>query len=197
MRRIYKDAPHPSFHTETKGLKRWDQFRERSRQFRDYILSQEQEGRSAYTERCVKLEGTHIDHFYKRELFPQRCFDWNNLLVAEDIEAYGAKYKDNKCKLQKADYQLIIDPVADEPQQYFRYMANGQISPKLGLSELEQQKAQRTIEVFNLNHPDLVGERCTHWRYVENYYLGGLSKQDILECSSAFPSLTEFVCSLL
>lgn len=196
MRRIDKGTPLPDFQRGTVGLTRWGELQE-TRRFRDHILSIEQKGLSAYTERQVELDKTHIDHFCKRDLFPAKCFDWDNLLVAENDEGYGAKYKDNKYKLNNGDYNLIINPVVDDPHDYFTYMPNGDITPKCGLGDSDLQKAQKTIEVFNLNHPALVNERRTHWGYVEYYTQAGLSKLEILEYSPAFPSLTEYITSLL
>lgn len=161
---------------------------------RDYILKEEQKGLSAYTEKRIeKSKKLHIDHFHKRDLYPQQTFDWDNLLVDEKEKPYGADAKDKK--ILKCDYKWVINPVVDDPHQYFEYSANGEIIPKIGLGKYEKKRAEKTIEIFNLNHSSLVDYRKTQYKHIHDYLDAGLPKQDILSelAEAPFLSLTEFL----
>lgn len=160
---------------------------------RGYILNQEQQGFCAYTEQRVDLDRCHIDHFYKQSLFSEKSLDWDNFLVAEkDNPNFGADHKDNRIK-QKGDYAKLINPSIDDPHDYFRYLTNGEICVRSGLSSAEQEKASYTIEVFNLNHSKLVNLRKTVFGYLLDYKRS-LSACDTRLClvGESFPSLIEY-----
>lgn len=201
MRKIDKIGPLSSFssHISKSKPRNWDDLGTSIKQeARAYILSKEQGGLSAYTERVVSESKTlHIDHFRKKGIFPHLTFAWNNLLVDERSENYGAVFKDKHIK-RASDYNQIIDPIVDDPQEYFEYSVDGSIIPKQGLSPSAKAKAEKTIEVFNLNHSSLVQERKTHYEIIMNIYKGGLTTADILpktKDGSPFPSLTKYICS--
>jgi len=122
-------------------------------------LLDQQGGLSAYTERSLRNKKLHIDHFRKRDLFPTLKFEWNNLIVDErDKLDYGAGYKD-KVVTDAADYERLIDPVAEDPYDFLTYQMNGAIVPKCGLKESDRAKAEFTIRAFNLNAPSLQKQR--------------------------------------
>lgn len=159
MRRIAKDAE-PSdlskskvtYHNDWSSVpgelkKRWGE-----------QLVEEQRGLDAYTEEIL-LEGLrHIDHYRKRELYPQETFAWANLLLANHGHHFGADAKDSRIR-GRGDYDLLVDPVIDEAQSYFRYNTRGEILPSDELSDKQEAKALHTIETFALNHPSLVRSR--------------------------------------
>ncbi len=57
------------------------------------------------------------------------------------------------------DYRWLINPVEEDPEYYFTYMADGTIVPKTGLTSIEEKKAMFTINRFNLNHGSLKNMR--------------------------------------
>lgn len=167
------------------------------------ILQQEQHGLSGYTEKRLRndCKNLHIDHFRKRSLFnsPEVVFDWENLVVDEHSPYYGADYKDNdKINSVKSclDYKKIVDPVHDNPHEYFAYMTDGEIVPNVGLGNVACEKALFTIRVFNLNHPSLKDSRAEVIRQIVSlkpYYEADFIA-DCLE-DSPFQSVVEYFCS--
>lgn len=121
---------------------------------REYILGKEQNGYCAYTTiKITDIAHCHIDHFYKRDLFPNRIFDYHNMLVSCNSENYGAKYKDKKVR-SKEENKDLINPVSDNPAEYIEYTFTGEIVPIN-----QNQRAKKTIEYFNLNSRSLVKRR--------------------------------------
>ena len=123
------------------------------------ILIDEQNQLCGYTEIYINELNCHIDHYKKRSVFPELTFDWNNLIVATYDDNFGARYKDNKSGIQANDYNNIFNPVVDNVENYFDYTTWGEVTPKTAISEVDNQKAIKTIEVFNLNHNSLKNRR--------------------------------------
>jgi len=150
----------------------WDDIANIREEMRAYMLSglsndpnteehNEQNYQCAYTEKRIDSDNTssHIDHFKKRNDFPQQVCEWSNLFAACNSEDYGAKYKD---KTKNIDYALLINPAVDEPSEYFEYSFTGAIVPKSQeKSAKDYKRAQYTIDTFNLNARSLVEERKT------------------------------------
>lgn len=198
MRHIDKKQPLPAFISWTRknAHKRWDDVPpELRKDARERILNEEQHGWSAYTERRLAADTPtlHVDHFRKRSLFNTLTLDWDNLLVDEHNSHYGADHKDRL--ITKGDYDYVLNPVTDRPQHYIAYLANGQMVPREGLSNDEQQKALRTIEVFNLNHAVLVAQRGDIVKQILSIK-GQLTPDQIMQTliQAPFPSLIEYIC---
>lgn len=167
MRHIYKKEAPQSFKdfVNKKKPKVWKDIQEYDftdgmKECRKYILEDEQMGLGGYTELPLSYdrEGIHIDHFKKRSLFisAKDIYDWNNFIVDVHVnnKSYGADYKDDNIK-DRDSYNKIINPIEEDPHHYFQYMENGDIAPQADLSKIEKDKAEYTIEKFNLNHPYL------------------------------------------
>lgn len=137
-------------------------------------LVDEQGGVSAYTEEPLSSD-THIDHFRKRDLFPNLIFDWNNLFVDGMSESYGAKFKDKI--IRKDDYALLISPTEKNVERYFSYMQNGEIVVAKGLSAYEAKRAAFTIKAFNLTDSRLTARRAAVIKSIQDY--NDLSPSDI------------------
>lgn len=132
----------------------WAATRQVSYMLRNYILQNEQHGRCAYTEMRISPHSScsHIDHFRKRSLYRDMTFDYNNLMVSCNSEFFSAKYKDKH--IQPEDYEFLINPVEEDPQDYLQYSFTGKVLPKQ-----RSLKAIKTIALLNLNHPALVERR--------------------------------------
>ena len=156
MKKINKGNP-PAFFSDFLRKENptvWDEASPIRTRLRKYILDNEQKGCCAYTGiRITKDENCHIDHFRTRNLFPEKTFDYNNMLVSCNSEDYGAKYKDKQMK-DKADYGVLINPVEDNPSDYMEYTFTGE------MQAIDQnERGCRTIGCLNLNERRLVNRR--------------------------------------
>ncbi len=159
------------------------------------ILMDEQKQQCAYTEIYINNErDSHIDHYKKRDHFSNLTFDWNNLFVSiggQNLQnkPYGAHYKDNKYKIQQNEYPLIFNPIVDNEKGYFNYNEFGRIIEN-------EEKVNKTIEVFNLNHELLIFKRKQLISLIEYFKNDGLSNLEIktqLE-DYGFKSVVEQYC---
>ena len=164
MIRLNKQGPIQSFAEFVLKNKptQWEQLPDTiSKESRLCILCNEQDCLCGYSE--IPLEedssSSHIDHYFKRDLFPKKTFVWDNLIVSTTDEDFGGKYKDNTFKIQAQDYQLIFNPVVDDMSQYIEFYRNGEIVPLIGSPESIIKKVQKTVEVFNLNCKSLKDRR--------------------------------------
>ena len=121
---------------------------------REDILKNEQNGVCAYCEQSITAdkELSNIDHFRTRNLFPELTLEYDNLFVSCNGNGRCADYKDNYSIKSKGIYDEIINPVDDNPEDFFDFLSTGEI-----LSN--NKKAEKTIEVFNLNHTSLKEQR--------------------------------------
>ncbi len=202
MRSVNKGASLPSFanFAKTNHGNDWRKLPANIRRdCRLHMMQVEQGNVCAYTE-LILTENSHIDHFRKRDLFPNLTYDWNNLIVADSHEDFGAKYKDNGAGrvTSVADNNKLIDPVTEDPEHFFRYMINGQIAAKLNLTDTEKERADFTISTFNLNHPGLIERRMVLIETVRNYLKNGLDEQTIKSClqGQGFPSVVNIYANL-
>lgn len=193
MRKIDKGVPVESFSTfvKTHPKAEWAAAKNVSRIWREYILNYEQHGMSGYTEEPLRLDRSHIDHFRKQSLFSEFIFDWNNYVVDGIDETYGAKFKDKYVKSRK-DNDRLINPAAEDAGRFFRYELNGNITVVNGLSPTEANRANHTINAFNLNEASLSERRK---RIINNILeeFNELSDESILEAleKEGFKSVVE------
>lgn len=165
MRKINKLTPPDSFIRFMKSQpKEWNEihtppYRPVYEEIQAKILIEEQDCLCGYTELPLDDKGVHIDHFRKRDLFPEETFSWNNLIVALKNSTFGADYKDNGYKISKEEYALLINPATENAEDFFEYSGTGDIRPRTGLPENERLRAEKTITVFNLRHASLKNRR--------------------------------------
>ena len=73
MRKLSKGQPHEAI-KNFEGLQEWSLSSSFHRTWREIILGIEQHGLSGYTEVPLRIEDSHIDHFYKlRNCFLYGC----------------------------------------------------------------------------------------------------------------------------
>ncbi|MGR3319358.1 MAG: retron system putative HNH endonuclease [Candidatus Anammoxibacter sp.] len=166
MRKINKDNPLAGFNGDNfnNRCNNWSDFHEEHKEIfeesRSVILTNEQNKLCGYTEVYInEVTDCHIDHYKKKSMFPELTFEWGNLIVAIGDSRFGANHKDSKSGIQVNDYDNIFNPVVDNVENCFDYTTWGEVTPKTAISEVDNQKARKTIEVFNLNHNSLKDRR--------------------------------------
>ncbi len=156
-------------------------------------LESDQHHLSTYTElRLSSNNGIkHIDHFLKRNLFPQHTFVWDNLFVDDHSKDYGSDYKDSS-HLSQQENQDLIYPAKDDPQNFLSFQSNGKMIPLHGLNNTDSNRATLTIDKFNLNHPFLMKKRRDLMLLIDNSRKRGLTDAGITTALSGF-GLTSFI----
>lgn len=193
MRKIKKQAPPENLakYVRQENPQKFEEIHH-SRYFPDLYgecveqLKTEQDNLSGYTEKPLKND-VHVDHYRKQALFNTQdmVFGWENLIADEHNPGYGADYKD-KMVTMREEYAKLINPVLDDPHQYLTYMDEGIVKPVNGLSDQDREKAEKTIEVFNLRHPLLKELRERAIKMVKEYKVQGLTDAEILEALHDF-----------
>jgi len=126
-------------------------------EIRDKLLELQGQ-RCAYCERRTGTERDegHIEHFLKQANEPALSTTWSNMFWSCVDEKCCGKHKD-KCDRPAAsgrqatfDPQDLLDPCADNPDEYLEFFADGAVRPCEGLSEQDLRRATETIRVFQL-----------------------------------------------
>lgn len=143
-------------------------------------LKAEQDDLSGYTEKPLK-SGIHVDHFRKQQWFSKRdmVFGWDNFIADEHQGEFGADYKDKSLKLPQ-EYAKLINPVLEDPHHFLTYMDEGIIKPVDDLTNAEREKAEFTIQTFNLRHKLLTQMQGEAINLVKTYKAQGLEDDEIL-----------------
>lgn len=125
----------------------------------------EQFGLCAYTELNIQdfreehnsIKGAHIEHIEPKSRFPQRTFDYSNLVLSaldsEDLVKFnkGDRFGGHH-KLSDYDSGQFISPLLLNVSDYFSYSSeNGEIFPNVYLDINDREKAKYTIDLLNLN----------------------------------------------
>jgi uncharacterized protein (TIGR02646 family) len=105
--------------------------------------------RCAYCEGSVDSLGQHIEHFRRRYHYPALTFDWSNLFWSCDQTDSCGHFKDRGAGEYNVDH--LINPCCDDPDAFFIFQADGTISIRNGLSEVDQRRATETLRVFSLD----------------------------------------------
>lgn len=110
----------------------------------------------AYCEMDISGERQqHIEHFRQQSRYPQGVFEWKNLFGSCKDEDSCGKHKD-RCIYNDKD---LLKPDEDDPEKYLLFVKDGTITPRHGLNEDEQRRAEVTLRVFNLKVPRLSQQR--------------------------------------
>jgi uncharacterized protein (TIGR02646 family) len=158
---------------------------------RDHILINEQLSLCVYCEKKINSDrrNSNIDHYKKRSLFPQLTLAYTNLVVSCNSEGRCSRHKDSQ---QLIAYHKVINPVKENPEDYFDYLIAGDIHPKNDLNKTDKAKAEYTIDVFNLNHIGLIQER-KKVVYSIKAYQGQFELEDILKCFPSYPTFVKCI----
>ena len=101
-----------------------------------------------------------IEHFEPKSIYPDLAFEWDNLLPSC-----------RKCNEAKLDFDTrvtpIINPAKEDPERLLTYKFL-RIAPRDGSGE--EEKAQNTIEVCNLNSKRLYDARAELMESLTAYF---------------------------
>ena len=171
-------------------------------ELKSYMLKNEQKiGDKSYCTYCEMIlsfedsdlkedKKCHIEHIKPKSKFGNLTFDYRNFLIS---------CSENKtCGHSKQsiwDDKLFINPVEENPEEYFSYsIRTGKIIPKKE-NGLDYEKAVKTIEILNLNENKLCEYRKTYILKIINT-VGNLNddnKIEIINYFDEFPTLKKFL----
>jgi uncharacterized protein (TIGR02646 family) len=135
------------------GLNQWKELSHADKKSIWECLNAMQSYRCAYCETSLLSKSgqqeAHIEHFRQRCRYLQGTFDWSNLFGSCNRQESCGKHKDR----QTYDHSDLIKVDDEDPEHFFRFLADGLVLPADHLSPAERLRAEETIRVFNLNGP--------------------------------------------
>lgn len=152
------------------GANKWDDVLTPDKEQIRACLQQMQGRRCAYCEASLDTFGQHIEHF-RRKGIPQSqhlTFTWSNLFWSCDKDECCGRHKDSTPITNSYNPNDLIDPCSDDPDNFFRFLSNGTIQVRSGLTASDQKRATETLRVFNLN-PENGRLRSMRQRALEAY----------------------------
>jgi uncharacterized protein (TIGR02646 family) len=115
-----------------------------------------QKHRCAYCERRTgeERDDGHIEHFRNQAGCPALSLAWTNMFWSCNDEKTCGKHKD-KCNRMSGprvvfDSNDLIDPCADDPNDFLLFVVDGTLRPREGLDVVAQRRVQETLRVFQL-----------------------------------------------
>lgn len=112
--------------------------------------------RCAYCERRTgaSAKDGHVEHFRKQADHGDLTMAWANLFWSCNDENTCGKHKDG-CNREagaraRFDPARLIDPSADDPDDYLLFVTDGTVRPREGLTDDQRTKACESLRVFNL-----------------------------------------------
>lgn len=112
-----------------------------------------QHHRCAYCEANITEHACrHIEHFRSRKNHPPGTFDWNNLFGSCNCKDSCGTHKDRD-GADPYDWEKLIKPDIDDPDDYFVFVRDGTIVPRRSLQQDPEKlrRATETLRVFNLH----------------------------------------------
>jgi uncharacterized protein (TIGR02646 family) len=103
---------------------------------------------------CVDSYGCDIEHFYPKVNFPERAFQWLNLLLCC---AYCGRLKGSQFPLSNGQ-PLLIDPSAEDPWLHLEFdPVTGQLAARFDLLINDwSPKGLKTVEVLQLDRREVL-----------------------------------------
>lgn len=162
-------------------------------QLRSDILTNEQNMLCVYCEKEITSDNkkSNIDHYKTRHLFPNETLNYENLLVSCNSKYSCSRSKDNYLGLQQSNYEKMINPTFENPNDFFEYSVAGDIIIKNNLSPSDFEKAEFTLKVFALNCKSLLEERKAIVNMLITYKEEKYSIDSIFEYFQCYKSFIE------
>ena len=133
----------------------------------------------------------HIEHIKPKSKFANLTFDYRNFLTScSENKTCGHK------KQSTWDNKLFINPVEENPEEYFSYsIITGKIIPKKETG-FEYEKAIKTIKILNLNENKLCDYRKSYINQILNSIKNSRNDDEKIEIINYFdelPTLKKFL----
>jgi len=121
-------------------------------------------GKCAYCESKIDhIDFGDIEHFYPKAKYPNKCFDWENLLLA--CKRCNEEAKKDQFPHDDQGNPLLIDPTMIDPNEHLHF--DWDPTAKLATVFEKTHQGQATITVCDLNRSELLKHRS---RFVKNLY---------------------------
>ena len=110
---------------------------------------------------CEDSEGTAIEHFWPKAVYPDRAFDWPNYLIA--CSRCNSNFKRDQFPLDGGGQPLLVNPAEEDPLDHLAF------SPKTGIyvTRPGSDKGDPSIAVFGINRSTLILGRQDAWTVLE------------------------------
>lgn len=171
--------------TADEATSRWDSFRKHKAKVQENLLD-DQYGLCCYSELRADLEGLgyHIEHIRPKSIYPVETFDYANLaasaLSSDDLNTFKTIKEETfggHAKLSEFDPALFISCHDTDCARYFAYLSDGRIVPRDKLDNFEEDQANYTISLLNLNSPYLVNRRRRWYDELDQLFEEHIDKQ--------------------
>ncbi len=113
-------------------------------------------GKCAYCEsQILHIDYGHIEHYRPKSLFPDECFNWENLLLGCSI-CNGPLFKGNQFPIA-AQNGPLIDPTVEDPEHFLSF----EFDANTGTANVfdKTPRGFTTKNLLGLNRPALVRHR--------------------------------------
>lgn len=166
--------------THAQAISRWGSFAHKAHV--QQCLLDEQYHLCCYSELRADEEGLgyHIEHVENKSQNPARTFDYTNLAAsalnsANDLKAFKAQGHEvfgghAAGKQQAVDMTRFVSCHQSDCRRFFAYLSDGRITPALGLSAQDFDRADYTITLLNLNSPYLITRRRQWWDELDQLF---------------------------
>ena len=108
-------------------------------------------------------------------MFPEQTFDYANLaasaLNSDDFKAIASESFAGHAKQDQYDALLFVSCHDPDCQNLFAYLSDGRVVAKYNLHGFDQQRADYTIALLNLNSPFLVNRRRRWYAELERLFV--------------------------
>lgn len=107
---------------------------------------------------CEKIITKDIEHFYPKTLYPNRMFQWTNLLRSCKDCNFEKRDEDPDVPLDSSGRRTLLDPTVDRPEDYLRWdLLTGE--PVYVNYSSDPHRGKRTVLVCGLDNQKLNEQR--------------------------------------
>ncbi len=114
-------------------------------------LDIEQENLCVYCETEINRKSCHLEHLQPQSIYPHLRFRYNNLAQSCNSP--------NHCGRKKGSQQIPVLPEPGCNNLFFLSGTDGKLEPNADLAQGQKDNVAKTIEILNLNSPDIARQR--------------------------------------